>query len=97
MIISKKDFVSIVTDYQKFTDLIDKLYKLGVNLIEGDLHELPCKQFDKLVTLFFDEEGEDWISYYLYENPDKRYFVDEEEKKLETLDDLWELIKDHRR
>lgn len=97
MIISKKDFIFIVTNYETFTNLIDKLHKLGIDLINGDLHELPCIQFDKIIELFFDEEGGDWISYYLYENPDKRYFVDEEEKKLEDLDDLWELVKDHRR
>ena len=102
MIISKGDFIKLIEEFQEFTKLFDKFHDLKVDLIDSDLHEYPCKLFDKLVNLHFNEVGRDWIDYYLYEVPllksNKAYVEDEKGKEipLKSADDLWELVKDER-
>ena len=99
--LSKEEFIKLITNYNNFRNKIDTAYKLGINLIDGDFHEFPCKLFDKLISIYFNEIGEDWISYYLYEIPllNCDPVVEDEYGKeipLRNLDDLWELVKDER-
>jgi hypothetical protein len=52
-----------------------------------------------LINSHFDEEGQDWINWWLYEkdgNPElKAWDENDNEIPTETIDDLWNLVKDH--
>lgn len=57
--------------------------------------------FDEVLGLLFQEEGVDDINWWLYEKcgrPDyKMWDKDGNEIPTETLDDLWEIVKDYRK
>lgn len=102
MLISKKEFKKLIEDYQDFQKYLDKLYDLKIEIINSQLHEYPCLLFDNIIKMFFDEEGEDWISYYLYELPslgEGEHVFDEDNKpiSLNNVDDLWKLVKEYRK
>lgn len=102
MIISKKDFVNLIESFQKFQDYIDQFYKLKIDIIESELHEYPCKLFENITRLLFDEDGVDWIDYYLYELPhlgEGEHIFDKDNNPipLKNIDDLWNLVKDCRK
>lgn len=98
--ISKAKFVKLIKEYQEFLKYLSKLDELKIDIIESQLHEYPCQLFDWIMRNSFDEDGEDWIGYYLYELPsiNDPKIVDKDGNKipLENLDDLWELVKDYR-
>lgn len=99
--IQKNEFIKLIEDFQKYTEIFDELYKLKIEMINSDLHEYPCKLFDYIIDKSFNEVGQDWISYYLYEIPflgGNPEIEDENGKEipLENLDDLWNLVKDER-
>lgn len=95
--IQKNEFIKLVKDFQKYTEIFSKLYELKIDIINSDLHEYPCKLFAYIINKSFNESGQDWISYYLFlsKNPEIK---DENGKEipLKNLDDLWNLIKDER-
>lgn len=99
--IHKKEFIKLIEDFQKYTEIFSKLYELKIDIINSDLHEYPCKLFDYIINKSFNESGQDWISYYLYEIPflgGNPEIEDENGKEisLKNLDDLWNLIRDER-
>ena len=99
--IQKNEFIKLIEDFQKYTEIFSKLYELKIDIINSDLHEYPCKLFEYIINKSFNKSGQDWISYYLYEIPflgKNPEIKDENGNKisLENLDDLWNLVKDER-
>ena len=76
--ITKEQFIKLITDHRKHND-----------------------RLDEVIGLLFQEEGVDDINWWLYEKcgrPDyKMWDKDGNEIPTETLDDLWEIVKDYRK
>lgn len=95
--IDKQEFEKLIQEYYEQDKRIDKIEEIFIGSCEDPIFDWGFRMFEKLIDVYFDKIGSDWISYYLYENPEKRYYQDNVEMPLETLDDLWELIKFHRK
>lgn len=101
--LSKGEFIKLINDYKEFQDYIDKVIELKIDLINSLFHEYPCKLFDWVIRNYFDEDGTDWINYYLYElptlEPNEEHVFDKDDNPipLKNLDDLWNLVKDNRK
>lgn len=95
--IGKEEFKELIQSYYEHDKLLDKLCEIIPGFFESPIVGWGWRMFKKLVKAYFDKEGVDWIDYYLYENPEKRYYQDGKIFLLETTDDLWELIKDYRK
>ena len=95
--IGKEQFNQYIQDYQHQYKLIDGISQYFNVFWEPDIVKYGWKMFDELLNAYFTEKGIDWIYYFLYENPDKSYYVNEVKLPLETFNDLWELIKDYRK
>lgn len=95
--IGKEEFKELIQEYYEQDKRIDKLCEIFPGSYGDPIFDWGCRMFDKLIDSYFDAIGADWVSYYLYENPEKRYYQDEKEIPLETLDDLWLLIEPHRK
>lgn len=95
--IGKEEFKKLIEEYYEQNKRIDKLCEIFPDSFGDPIFDWGFRMFNKLLDSYFDEIGRDWISYYLYENPEKRYYQDDEEMPLETLDDLWVLIESHRK
>lgn len=97
---NKEDFIKLITNQQEFTSKVDLLHKEGIDLINSDFFDYPCRLFDKILDISFTDEGTDWIDWYLYErNPNSKepqaWDDCNNPIKTETLDDLWELVKNY--
>lgn len=95
--IGKQEFVDLIQGYYEQSERVDKLCEIFNDSFGDPIMDWGFRMFDNLINAYFDEIGADWVSYYLYENPEKRYYQDNVEMPLETLDDLWKLIEKHRR
>lgn len=95
--IGKQEFVDLIQGYYEQNKNVDKLCEIFNNSFDNPIIEWGFRMFDNLINAYFDEIGADWINYYLYENPNKCYYQDNVEIPLETINDLWKLIKKHRK
>lgn len=100
--ITKEQFVKLITDNRKHNDRLDEVEDvLGLAIYDYDLVEYGNILFDEVLGLLFQEEGVDDINWWLYEKcgrPDyKMWDKDGNEIPTETLDDLWEIVKDYRK
>lgn len=98
--ITKNEFVALINDYQNWSDKVDNASKaLGIStLFECDLIDYTSRLFDKTINILFNENGTDNIYWWIYEksvNP-KLKMWDKEGNEIpsETIDDLWEIVKD---
>lgn len=94
--IGKEKFTELIQEYYKQDKRVDKLSELLPNCYDSPIIEYGWKMFDELKNAYFNEDGVDWIDYFLYENPEKCYYQDGVKIPLKTIDDLWEVIKDNR-
>lgn len=100
--ITKEQFIKLITDHRKHNDRLDGVEDvLGLAIYDCDWVEYGNILFDEVLGLLFQEEGVDDINWWLYEKcgrPDyKMWDKDGNEIPTETLDDLWEIVKDYRK
>jgi hypothetical protein len=100
--ITKEQFIKLITDNRKHNDRLDEVEDvLGLAIYDCDWVEYGNILFDEVLGLLFQEEGVDDINWWLYEKcgrPDyKIWDKDGNEIPTETLDDLWEIVKDYRK
>ena len=95
--IGKQEFVDLIQGYHEQSERVDKLCEIFPNSFGDPIMDWGFRMFDNLINAYFDKIGADWVSYYLYENPEKCYYQDDKRIPLETLDDLWLLIEPHRK
>lgn len=92
--ITKNEFITLIHDYQNWSDQINKVSKvLGIStLFESNLIDYTVKLFNKTINILFDENGIDNIYWWVYEkseNPDLKMWNKEgNEIPSETIDDL---------
>ncbi len=91
--IGKEEFTKLIKNHQEFESNIDNALKIFPYIFESPLISYAEQLFDKLLDNYFDDDSKDWIFYYLYENPEKCYYQDNKKIPLETIDNLWTLVK----
>lgn len=98
--ITKNEFIALINDYQNWSNQVDKASQaLGVStLFESNLVDYTSRLFDKTINILFNENGTEDIYWWLYEKSacHNLKMWDEEGNEIpsETIDDLWEIIKD---
>lgn len=97
---TKELFTKMILEIQNFGNIVDRMCDvLGTNFFESPLAEVGWDLINTLINSHFDEEGQDWINWWLYEkdgNPElKAWDENDNEIPTETIDDLWNLVKDH--
>lgn len=99
--IAKEKFVSLILRHQKWMNRVNEISDtLNIpTLWECDWIDYTTTLFNKTITYFFKEEGIEDIEWWLYEksnNPELKFFdTDGKEIPTETIDDLWEIVKDN--
>lgn len=63
-------FLEAITEYRKGLNMISDLYSMGFDFMEGKykISEILDSQFKSLIKSHYDSEGEDWISWFIFEN-----------------------------
>lgn len=98
--ITKDEFFNLISEYKRWSDKIDKISDvLSIsNLFECDWIDYTSILFGNTLNLVFTEEGVDTIYWWLYEKagrPDFKMWQNDKEIPTETIDDLWEIVKDY--
>ena len=68
--ITYEKFKDIIVKYIQFSKVEDQLYKMGINITEGLLGETTEYYFDGLLEAYFNEDGQDTISWWVFEYHD---------------------------
>lgn len=100
--ITKEQFIKLITNHCKHNDRLDEVEKvLGCSIFDCDWIEYGNILFDEVLNILFEEEAVDDINWWLYEKGGrydyKMWDKDGNEIPTETLDDLWEIVKDFRK
>ena len=105
--ITKEEFVKIITNYNKFQKGIDRIFKAFTGeeyyYYECDWVETVNLMFETTIYTHFTEAGADWIFYYMYETiEDKKVLITIEadlfngqrkmEYHLNSIEDLWNFL-----
>lgn len=100
--ITKEQFFNILEDYQKVDSLLDNLHHYNIDIVESDIINSYWKLIDVVWNLSFNEEGVDWINWWACEkngfNGEKLQAYNEDGSIIptDTVEDLWNLVKDDR-
>lgn len=94
--ITKTDFVDLIKLYKSYSEELDKWCKL-VPMFESELINTVEHMLVKNLKIQFTEEGYDWIAWWLWEkNPEmKAWDENENEIPTETVEDLWDIVKEY--
>lgn len=99
--IEKEDFIKLINRYKKNNTYIDKVCEIFPYFYESEVVDFGWLMFESLIRALFEEEGADWINWWLMEkgdNPEfKAYDKDNKEIPTETVDDLWNLVEEYRK
>lgn len=103
--ITKEQFIKLITLIQQIEKEQDRWDDFGINIYETSLSESIEDLTDFNIKLLFKESGVDWINWWLYERPamfeweldNKAYDENDNEIPTETIDDLWNIVKDYRK
>jgi hypothetical protein len=101
--INKQEFKNLILEHQKWMQRIDYVSDVlnQANLFECDWVEYGSILFDQTLGFLFTEEGIDDINWWIYEKDGrsdmKMWDKDGTEIPTETLDDLWNIVKDYRK
>ena len=93
--ITKEEFVEIINWHVIQNKEVDKLCEVFPGAYGATILDNPYKLFDIIWKICFDTEGQEWISWWLY---DCKNILDDTynrtyEENGETIDDLWKLVK----
>lgn len=97
--ITKEEFIKLISDHQKYNKRLDEVCDVfDAEIWSADWIEYASVLFDTTIGLLFTEEGQDTISWWLYEKDGrsdmKMWDAEGKEIPTETIDDLWEIVKD---
>ena len=65
-----EDFLGILMPYKKLLEDFLELYQMGFDFMEGKykLEEGVSRMLDATLNSHFDEQGVEWIHWFIYEN-----------------------------
>lgn len=103
--ITKEQFTKVIEDTLKLNKEYDRWDDFGINLWELPIGDIVAGLAESIWDITFDEDGVDWINWWIYERPalfegdevNKAYNEDGSEIPTETVDDLWNIVKKFRK
>jgi hypothetical protein len=95
-----KEFKTVIESLKKVSDRTHGIYKFGIDLMDYD------EDYHNVITILlksiFEEQGYDWISWYLYERDafDGKVLsaTDADGNEIcHNIESLWETVKHYRK
>ena len=100
----KYNFVAMINAIERYDAEVERWADFGIELYELPICELTWELINMYLEEMFNEDGVDWINWYIYER--KSIFTgevlpcfDEEGEKfyVNTPEDLWKLVEQHQK
>lgn len=101
--ISKEEFIKLISEQKKWDNRLDEIGKiLDCSPLDMDWVEYGALLFERVINILFDMEGVDNINWWLYEKPilslsTRIWDADGNEIPMETIEDLWNIVKNYRK
>ena len=103
--ITKEQFTKAIKDTLMLNKEYDRWDDFGINLWELPIGDIVANIAESIWDITFDEDGVDWINWWIYERPalfegdevNKAYNEDGTEIPTETVDDLWNIVEKFRK
>lgn len=100
--ITKEEFIDLISGHKKWDKRLDDVENvLHFMPLEVDWIEYGSILFDKTLSFIFNEEGIEDILWWLWEKNGrsdmKMWDASGKEIPTETIEDLWEIVKDNRK
>lgn len=99
--ITKELFIKMINSAEKFSAEIDRWNDFGIDVYDLPIGSIPWEMFTYWASSQFDELGQDWIDWYLWERKDFSgnilacYNEDGSKFFVETPEDLWDLVEEY--
>lgn len=98
---TKEGFIKLIENAQNYNKELDRWHDFGIDLFELPISELGWNFFDIILQEFFTDEGIEWITWWVYDRISittgehlKGYDKENKVIPTETIEDLWNLVKD---
>lgn len=97
--ITKEEFVELIDWHYKQDTEVDRLCTVFPNFFELEVVDNSFKLVDMVWKICFDTEGHNWISWWLYDcktssgKCERTYEDNGKIVSVETVDELWNLVK----
>ena len=100
----KCNFVAMINAIERYDAEVERWADFGIELYELPICELTWEIINMYLEEMFNEDGVDWINWYIYER--KSVITgevlpcwDEEGKEfyVNTPEDLWKLVEQHQK
>jgi hypothetical protein len=100
----KCNFVAMINAIEKYDAEVERWADFGIELYELPICELTWELINMYLEEMFNEDGVDWINWYIYERKsiitgEILPCFDEEGKEfyVNTPEDLWELVEQYQK
>ena len=97
--ITRELFIKMISSAEKFSAEIDRWNDFGIDVYDLPIGSIPWEMFTCWAASQFDEAGQDWIDWYLFERISIKTgeilaCFDENGKGfyIKTPEDLWEIV-----
>lgn len=100
---NKEGFIKLIENALDYSKELDKWYNFGIDLFELPISELSWNFFNITIEEVFTDDGVDWINWWLFERYGFReeinqaYDEDGNIIPTDTIDDLWNIVKDYQK
>lgn len=101
--ITKEQFIEIINLHKEHVERLNGLHDYGFDLWNTDIIEFGLIMFDRCIDTSFNEDGEDWINWWLFERDNewcseigKAWDENGKEIPTETIEDLWNIVEKYR-
>lgn len=100
---TKEGFIKLIENALNYSKELDRWSDFGIDLFELPISELGWNFLDVVLPELFSDEGVDWINWWLFEKPgfrgDPNQTYDENGNVIptDTIDDLWNIVKDYQK
>lgn len=97
--LTEKEFIELIREREAQSCRVETLATGGIDMWDSPIVEYGNLLFEKIISIYFNEIGRDWIYWWLWEkngNPDmKAWDENKNEIPLETIHELWEYVKQY--
>lgn len=98
---TKEGFIKLIENAQNYNKELDRWSDFGIDLFELPISELGWDFLNIVLPELFSDEGVDWIDWWLFEKPrfggDQAYDENGNVIPTDTIDDLWNIVKDYQK
>lgn len=100
---TKERFIKLIENAQNYNKELDRWSDFGIDFFELPISELGWNFLNVVLPELFSDEGVDWINWWLFEKPgfgeDPNQAYDEDGNVIptDTIDDLWNIVKDYQK